>query len=132
MATLSPHAPIVRTAEDAAALLGPRLAGGTKEKLLVAHVDGAWRLLDLIEMGEGGDAEVEIPLRAIIADALRLGSAGLVVGHCHPSGDPAPSEVDLAGTARLAQVAAWLDIRLHDHLIFAGGEWRSFRMLGLL
>jgi DNA repair protein RadC len=131
MATLSSQ-PFVRTAEDAAALLGPRLAGGTRERLLVAHLDGDSRLLDLIEAEEGGDSDVEIPLRVIVADALRLGSVGLVVGHCHPSGNPEPSEADRAGTARLALVASWLDIRLHDHLVFAGGEWRSFRMMGLL
>jgi DNA repair protein RadC len=123
---------LLRNAEDAIALFAPLLAGCAKEKLLVAHLDSESRLLALVEAEEGGDAEVDIPLRAIVADALRLGSAGLVVAHCHPSGDPTPSEADLAATSRLAQIAAWLDIRLHDHLIFAGKGWRSFRALELL
>jgi DNA repair protein RadC len=122
----------IRTAEDAAALFGPRLASGTRERLLVAHLDGESRLLELVEADEGGDVDVALPLRAIVADALRLGSAGLVLGHSHPSGNPEPSEADLEATRRLAQILAWLDIRLHDHLIFACREWRSLRMLGLL
>lgn len=122
----------IRTAEDAAALFGPLLASGAHEKLLVAHLDARSRLLELVEAEEGGDIDVALPLRAIVGDALRLGSAGLILGHSHPSGNPEPSEADLDATRRLAQIAAWLDIRFHDHLIFAGKEWRSFRMLGLL
>jgi DNA repair protein RadC len=122
----------LRAAEDAVALFAPFFAGLRREKLLVAHLDPDSRLIALVEAGDGGTAEVELPLRAIIAEALRLDSAGLILAHCHPSGDPEPSEADRSSTARLAQVASWLDIRLHDHLIFAGAEWRSFRAMGLL
>lgn len=52
--------------------------------------------------------------------------------HNHPSGDPTPSAADCRVTARLAEVAGALDIALHDHLVFAGGDCRSFRALGLL
>ena len=71
-------------------------------------------------------------MRAIFAAGLRHGAEGLVIAHNHPSGDPEPSRADIEATRRLADVAAALGIRLHDHLIFAGGECRSFRELGLL
>jgi len=132
MASASEQPPVVRTAEDAARLFAPLFADLRREKLLVAHLDTDSRLLALVEAGDGAASRVELPLRAIIADALRLGSAGIILAHCHPSGDPEPSEADRASTARLSQVAAWLEISLHDHLIFAGEEWRSFRAMGLL
>ena len=75
---------------------------------------------------------VALPIRAIVADALRLDSAGLILAHCHPSGDPEPSAADIAATRRLSEMGAQLGLSLHDHLIFAGGECRSFRALGLL
>jgi DNA repair protein RadC len=38
----------------------------------------------------------------------------------------------VAATRKLAAVAAELGISLHDHLVFAGPDCRSFRALGLL
>ena len=69
-------------------------------------------------------------MREIFRAALNHGAAGLVIAHNHPSGDPRPSPADVAATRRLAETAAALDIVVHDHLIFAGGECRSFRELG--
>jgi DNA repair protein RadC len=132
MASASQQPTILRTAEQAASLFAPLFGDLRHQKCLVAHLDPQSRLLALVEAAEGGESEAENPLRAIIADALRLDSAGLILAHCRPGGDPEPSEADRASTARLAQVAAWLEIRLVDHLIFAGGEWRSFRAMGLL
>jgi DNA repair protein RadC len=128
----SAAAPIIRTAGDAARLFESRLEGREREALLVAHLDGERRLLGLVEEGEGGVAEIALPVRAIVADALRLASSGLVLAHCHPSGDPEPSEADIAATRRLRLMGSELGLSLYDHLIFAGRECLSFRALGLL
>ena len=66
--------------------------------------------------------------RAAIAEA----AASVIVVHNHPSGDPAPSRADVEATRRLAAALAPLAVALHDHLVFAGGDFRSFRELGLL
>jgi len=112
-------------------LFEPLLAGAAREKIVVAHLDAERRLLGLTEE-EGGVGEVPLPIRAILADALRLGSAGLIVGHNHPSGDPTPSKADCEATRSLATTARQLGIRVHDHLVYGRGEWRSFRALRLL
>jgi DNA repair protein RadC len=80
----------------------------------------------------GSRASIDLPVRRILEDALRLGSAGLVIAHNHPSGDAQPSRDDVESTRELADTAARLGIRLHDHLIFAGGDMCSLRSLGLL
>lgn len=124
---------IIGTASDAAKLLIPMFSGCAEEKVVAAHLDGEQRLIATITSRNGGHDEVELPIRAIIEDALRLGSAGLILAHNHPSGDPRPSEADLAATRQLAATAENLDIRLHDHLIVgANGDCRSLRALGLL
>ena len=122
---------LVATARNAADLFAPLFAGEEREKLVVLHLDAQRTMLGIDEY-PGGHDSMDLPTRAILASALRRDSAGLVIAHNHPSGDPTPSRADLDATRRLAETAAALDIVLHDHLIFAGGECRSFRELGLL
>ena len=124
--------PIVRTARDAADLVGPMFAALRVEKLAVLHLDGDRRLLGLAEGDVQTEAEVNLPIRPIVADALRFGSVGLVLAHNHPSGDESPSAADVVATRRLGAVLAELDIALHDHLVFSDGRISSFRALGLL
>ena len=124
--------PIVLTARDAAQLVGPVLHGLGREKLAVLHLDGDRRLLGLIESDVDAEAKLALPFRAIVADALRFNSAGIVLAHNHPSGDPTPSSADVDATRRLAALMGELGIRLHDHLVVASRGTSSFRALGLL
>jgi DNA repair protein RadC len=71
-------------------------------------------------------------LKAIIADALTHRSAGSVLAHNHPSGDPRPSDSDFRVTRRLALAAEAIDCALLDHLVFGGGDCSSLRQLGYL
>jgi DNA repair protein RadC len=103
----------------------------TRESLWVAHVDEESRCLHL-SRHSGDETGAEFPLRSIIADAAELGTAGIVLAHNHPSGDPRPSDSDCRCTRRLATAAEVLDCTVLDHLVFAGTECTSFRQIGLL
>jgi DNA repair protein RadC len=103
----------------------------TRESLWVAHVDDEAQCLH-VSRHDGDETGSDFPLRSIIADAALHGSAGIVLAHNHPSGDPAPSEADCRATRRLASAAEALDCTILDHLIFAGDQCTSFRRMGLL
>ena len=102
-----------------------------RESLWVAHVDEAARCLHL-SRHQGDESGASFPLREVIVDAARHGSAGIVLAHNHPSGDPLPSDADRRSTRRLAVAAEALDCAVLDHLVFAGSECTSFRQMGLL
>ena len=102
-----------------------------RETLWVAHVDNQARCLHLTSH-EGDESGARFPLRDIIADAAKHGSAGIVLAHNHPSGDARPSESDCRATRRLASAAEALDCAVLDHLVFGGDDCTSFRRLGLL
>lgn len=104
---------------------------GAHERLWVAHVDHAARCLH-VECYEGEAESVGMPVRDIIVEAARIGSAGLVLAHNHPSGDARPSTADCHATRKLARAAEALDLAILDHLIFAGRDCSSMRRLGLL
>ena len=123
---------LIGTARAAADLLGPVFADTGEERFAVLHLDAEQRLIALDEWPAGDRHEIDLPMREIFTAALKCDAFGLVIAHNHPSGDPQPSRADIEATRRLAQAAAALDICLHDHLIFAGGECCSFRELALL
>lgn len=102
-----------------------------RESLWVAHGDNQARCVHLTRH-EGDETGAHFPLRDIIADAAAHRSAGIVLAHNHPSGDPRPSDSDCRATRRLAAAAEALDCTILDHLVFAGKECTSFRRLGLL
>lgn len=102
------------------------------ERLWVAHLDEGARCIHL-ERYEGDESSAEVPVRSIVADAARIGSAGVVLAHNHPSGDPSPSLADCRATRTLALAGETIDLVVVDHLIFAtGAECRSMRRMGLL
>ncbi|HET8750377.1 MAG TPA: JAB domain-containing protein [Sphingomicrobium sp.] len=106
-------------------------ADRARETLWVAHLDEHARCMH-VSCHAGDESGLGFPLRAILLDAARYGSAALVLAHNHPSGDPRPSTADCRATRRLAGLAEALDCALLDHLIFAGGDCTSLRRLGYL
>jgi DNA repair protein RadC len=102
-----------------------------RERLWVAHVDDHAHCLH-VSCHDGEEAELDFPLRTIIADAAAHGSTGLVLAHNHPSGDARPSDSDCRATRRLATAAEAIDCTVLDHLVFAGDECTSLRRLGYL
>lgn len=103
----------------------------TVESLFVAHVDKEWRCIH-VSRHAGDETGAEFPMKQIISDAAFHGSAGIVLAHNHPSGDPRPSESDCRATQRLATAVEALDCAVMDHLIFAGTECTSLRQIGLI
>ncbi len=70
--------------------------------------------------------------REVVKRALELGATAIIMCHNHPSGDPTPSEDDIAMTREIAEAAGRLGIALHDHVIIGRNGHRSFRSMGLL
>lgn len=116
---------------SARALFTP-IARAPEEVAAFAYLDPEWRLLGIRHTRSAACDSVDVPMRAVTADALIFDAAALVMAHNHPSGDPSPSDADRAITLRLARTLDALGIRLVDHLVLAGDAVTSFRALGLL
>lgn len=121
----------LRTAADAALLLGDDLRFAPLEYLRVAHFDGDGGLLAVKEQA-GGHHALPIALDRIAREAFLHDSRRLLIAHNHPSGDPTPSAADRNATRRLAEGMRLFGIELVDHLVFARNGVTSFRQLGLL
>jgi len=101
------------------------------ESLWVAHLDDQANCLHL-SRHRGDESGTDFPLRSIIADAASHGSAGIVLAHNHPSGDPTPSSQDVPVTQDLVEAARHMKIAVHDHVIVGASGRTSMRALGLI
>lgn len=66
--------------------------------------------------------------RDVLLPAITYSAVSVIVVHNHPSGNPEPSDDDIAVTAQLAQAASVMGIKLLDHIII-GDEQHPFRSL---
>lgn len=108
------------------------IACATLEIVAFAYLDSAGRVLGLRHIRMGDTLCVEVPIRAVVRDALAFDAQQVAMAHNHPSGNAEPSRNDLTVTRRIAMVFAALGIRLVDHLVFGGGNIVSLRARGLL
>jgi len=70
--------------------------------------------------------------REVFAPAIAVSAASLVLAHNHPSGDPTPSEEDLAITRRLLEAGRIIGIDVLDHVVVARESYASFKERRLL
>ena len=84
------------------------------------------------EQARGTVDHVPVYPREVVKRALELNASALILVHNHPSGDPSPSDADIAMTAQIRDAAETLGIVLHDHLIIGKERELSFRASGYL
>jgi len=101
------------------------LADELREWLLVFFVDEELNLLAAETVARGAISEVTIDAPGILWCGRKLGAAGLILVHNHPSGDSTPSRSDIEVTKRIARISQDMEIPLLDHFVIAKGGMQS-------
>lgn len=70
--------------------------------------------------------------REVFRPAILHNTAGIIIFHNHPTGNPAPSSDDVAVTVKLRAVGVLMEIPVIDHIIVAGNRYHSFMEAGTL
>lgn len=73
-----------------------------------------------------------VSTRELFLAAIRNRAVQIILLHNHPSGDPTPSEEDIAVTRKVAEAGKLLDIHLVDHIVIGDRCYVSFRESKLL
>jgi DNA repair protein RadC len=98
-----------------------------KEHFYAVHLDIKSRvnLVELVSIGTLTSSLVHP--RETFRRAVMQGSASIIVGHNHPSGEVEPSDEDSKVTKLLFEAGNILGITLLDHVIFTPTAFFSFR-----
>jgi len=118
--------------ELAAEFLARRYAGERVEVFGCLSLDGRHRLLREHVLHRGARTRADVEPAEVFRAAIADNANTVIVWHTHPSGDPAPSEDDVALTRQLAAAGQTLSIRVLDHLVIAREGFVSLRQRGLL
>lgn len=109
-----------------------KLGGLAAEAFAVAYLDARNRVIETKIMFTGTLLQTTVHPREIVKTALELGASAAIVAHNHPSGSLEFSTADKTLTFTLKQALATIDVRLHDHILVAGGQTLSGAATGLI
>lgn len=109
----------VRSLDDVALWARRRLVHLEHEELWVLCLGARNQLQSAERVAQGGLHGCGVTPKDVLRPAVRNAATALVVVHNHPSGDPTPSEEDVAMTEQLSSAALVLGLPLLDHVVVA-------------
>ncbi len=116
----------ITSPQDIAEIFIPLLRDEVKEKFIVVCLNTANRIIkqEIISIGNLNSSVVHP--REIFKVAIDSSAANIILIHNHPSGNPDPSNEDIAITKKIAESGKIMDIPVFDHIIVAGSTYTSF------
>lgn len=122
--------PVLATPQSIYEYVRPHLDHHPMERFIVLALNARNRLLASQVVAEGSVDQCHVDPRKVFALALQVGATGIVLAHSHPSGDPEPSQQDVALTRQLRDSGRMLCIRVLDHLVLGEGRYVSMLARG--
>ena len=110
----------------------PKLATLDHEELWALALDGRHGLRAARRVASGGIHGLHVGVRDVLRVVLKEAASAFVLVHNHPSGDPSPSEEDVAFTRAVIRGAEAVGTPLLDHVIVARQRSSSMLELGML
>jgi DNA repair protein RadC len=105
---------------------------GPREIFRALYLDSRNALLADVVISVGGADQCPIDPREVFRPAVMVRASGIVLCHNHPSGDPAPSDLDVALTRRLKDAGELLCVAVLDHVVVTDGAFVSMKGRGAI
>jgi DNA repair protein RadC len=109
-----------------------RMAEEKTEQFRLLFLDNKNAVIADEEQQRGTVNHTPVYPREVVKRALELGASAIILVHNHPSGDPTPSEDDIAMTKEVAAAAEKLGIAVHDHIVIGRKGHASLRSMGYI
>ncbi len=126
-----PERPSVRSPQDVADLLMAEMSLLDQEHFRVVVLNTKNQVMGTPEVYKGSVNSTTIRSAEVFREAVRQNCPAIIVVHNHPSGDPAPSEEDVAVTRELVAAGKMLDIDVLDHVVIGRHSFASLKEKGL-
>ena len=111
--------------EDIARLLMEEMRLEKQEHVKLIILNNKNEIVKIKKIAQGGINSVNMSMREILVEPIRIQAPKMILIHNHPSGDSTPSKADIQITQRLFEVAQLFDIELLDHIVIGNGNFTS-------
>lgn len=118
---------VVTYADQAANLIMEDMRHLRREIFLVMLLSSKGEIISFEKVAEGDINTAAVKGREIFQAAVRRNAFSVILAHNHPSGDPSPSDADIAATNRLIEAGELLGIYVADHIIIGNNKYYSFK-----
>ena len=110
---------------DVINLLMDELQTEENEVLKILMLNNQNILKKISTIAVGNENNISVNIKAILSEPVKMQIPKIILVHNHPSGDPAPSDIDIKFTQKVKNAANLLDIQVLDHIIIGDGTYRN-------
>ena len=118
--------------EDVAAYAMPHFRYELREHFAVMLLDTKNHVLGMPTVSVGSLSASIVHPREVFRVAIQQAAASIILLHNHPSGDPSPSQEDIAVTEQLIKVGKIMDLPVLDHIIIGDNNFISLKEQGMV
>lgn len=117
----------ITTTSDVAKLLMKRLQHAKKENFYAIFLDVRHNLIKCKRIFTGTVNSNAIFPREVFKEALAESAAAVIFVHNHPSGDPTPSQEDIAVTNQMIELGNMMGVEVLDHVVIGNRNYASLK-----
>ena len=115
----------IKKPEDIARLLMEEMRLEKQEHVKLIILNNKNEIVKIKKIAQGGINSVNMSMREILVEPIKMQAPKMILMHNHPSGDSTPSKADIKITERLFEVAQLFEIELLDHIVIGNGNFTS-------
>jgi len=103
-----------------------------RERFGIMLLSRSNKVLGFCWISMGGTSGTVVDVKNIFQVALKTNSSGILLCHCHPSGNTDASDADIKITRKIVTAGHFLDISILDHIILTSETYSSMADKGIL
>ena len=116
---------VIKFPQDLAKMLMSALSLKKEEVVKVVVLSNKNEVLKIEDVANGTINFVNIPMKDILYEPIRMKAPKFILVHNHPSGEPKPSKEDIVYTQCLYKTAELMGLEMIDHIIIGNMKYTS-------
>ena len=116
---------IINNPHDIAKMFMSELRFEKKERLKQIILNNKNEVIKIKEIAIGSTNFINVPIKDILYEPLKVGANKYIIVHNHPSGDSTPSNEDIIFTNKLYDYSILMGIELTDHIVIGNMNYTS-------
>ena len=115
----------INNPHDIAKMFMSELRFEKKERLKQIILNNKNEVIKIKEIAIGSTNFINVPIKDILYEPLKMGANKYIIVHNHPSGDSTPSNEDIIFTNKLYDYSILMGIELTDHIVIGNMNYTS-------